>query len=853
MSRLHTLLFTGVLLASTESVADSSKDPSMYKDIKGWVDSAVNGDEIKPTNYMVLRSSEMQKADELQNIFKFQEAPKKMSVASSVTAAAKPKKLTFLGRVQKEASQAFEFAKEKVTKFMNEKGLGSKEAYQAHKKTMKKKTKLEKLSSELPSYDLGGQKTVGNDILKIQKSLTHSRFSGSQPGKRIPLSSSDKVVSVVINPEKIEDIDLDKEPIVPRIELPVGKLYIPSNGYELAKRLRSPQAFSDEKITAMQQKMDATVQPEAVARQEVKVPQSVTSEKIQAVAVKGEAKENEYQDSGFYEYTKEELDFLAAQLIRDNGSCHITTGLFDRLNKVKTLKPSVQLEVAKCSYQMGLYRLAVESASRSIKAEETQKESLALLLREYPKSFEVHIAKAIKNLTVPKEFKSKQVAKYHYQLAKYHFKKRQFKKSLESAKLIPAGTEDFNEGQFLLAVNQEILGQEQTAIKTLTALQKRLKAKNSKNKDLKIVTGINLSRIHYQRQEFGKAYQAQLGINKNHNLWIRAMIEQGWIQISANDFSGAIGNMYSIQSPYFKSVYKPESYAIRAIGYLSICQYGDAYSSLSILEKDYRPWLGKMRSYRKAHKSSMDYYKTIAKYLRSKSSSTTDGLPPQVTRELASQKRFLNIQSGINERYDELEQWKFLKGMIAKDIRKLRWYRSKAKQRANKLRANIAKAKVTKSLKKNLPEWRGSLNSEVRLIETLTFKLKKYEQGKKQFAVMERQEKRRVAKEVKSLRRESGKFLKNHLTEMIATLNRVLDNNEFLRFEIFSGSGENIRYRVSGGEVTKTKRIPAHIKPKKHVSWNFDGEYWEDEIGSYRSNLTNNCPKQVKYINTMNQ
>src|SRR6185369_17598870 len=72
---------------------------------------------------------------------------------------------------------------------------------------------------------------------------------------------------------------------------------------------------------------------------------------------------------------------------------------------------------------------------------------------------------------------------------------------------------------------------------------------------------------------------------------------------------------------------------------------------------------------------------------------------------------------------------------------------------------------------------------------------------------------------------------------------RVLENNEFLRYEVFSGSGENIRYQVSGGQVSGTNRIPAHIKPTKMMNWNFDGEFWEDEIGSYRSSLQNNCPK----------
>ena len=74
-------------------------------------------------------------------------------------------------------------------------------------------------------------------------------------------------------------------------------------------------------------------------------------------------------------------------------------------------------------------------------------------------------------------------------------------------------------------------------------------------------------------------------------------------------------------------------------------------------------------------------------------------------------------------------------------------------------------------------------------------------------------------------------------------MSRTLDNNEFLRYEIFAGSGENIRYQVAGGQTTGDNRLPASVKPQKMMNWTFDGEFWADEIGNYRSSLKNNCPK----------
>ena len=76
-------------------------------------------------------------------------------------------------------------------------------------------------------------------------------------------------------------------------------------------------------------------------------------------------------------------------------------------------------------------------------------------------------------------------------------------------------------------------------------------------------------------------------------------------------------------------------------------------------------------------------------------------------------------------------------------------------------------------------------------------------------------------------------------------IGQVLENNEFLRYEVYAGSGENIRYQVAGGKTSK-KRLSAATPPPKSLNWQFEGEYWEDEIGSYRSTLRNNCPNARK-------
>ena len=119
-----------------------------------------------------------------------------------------------------------------------------------------------------------------------------------------------------------------------------------------------------------------------------------------------------------------------------------------------------------------------------------------------------------------------------------------------------------------------------------------------------------------------------------------------------------------------------------------------------------------------------------------------------------------------------------------------------------------------------------------------------YQKSFNDYRVYETVSSRSVEKVEAKLKSEAGEDLKSNLVKLEKTLNKILENNEFLRYEAFSGSGENIRYISAGGKTEK--RLPVNAEPKvKNQSWDFDGEFWADEIGHYRSSLKDNCPQSL--------
>jgi hypothetical protein len=102
----------------------------------------------------------------------------------------------------------------------------------------------------------------------------------------------------------------------------------------------------------------------------------------------------------------------------------------------------------------------------------------------------------------------------------------------------------------------------------------------------------------------------------------------------------------------------------------------------------------------------------------------------------------------------------------------------------------------------------------------------------------------RIDAEKTILRNKAADALQTSFQELFAGLNKVLDQNEVLQYELYSGAGEHIRYQMAGGEVNDKERPELKVKKEKSLNWNFKGEIWEDEVGHYRSSLKNVCPQE---------
>lgn len=657
-----------------------------------------------------------------------------------------------------------------------------------------------------------------------------------------------KTIKIAV--KDIPRLDIGEEKTISKNDLIPSDIVVGHKKIEKAKALPSPKAISKKELDRWRNLKVTQLKPwKGIDRSKFGVGEIVTQQKVDAIKIEMKPTNALQAEKPVARITENELKMLGALILNKKGDkCHLVSGLFHDLSTDPAHAEEANFHLGVCSHQMGFHSEAVKRLIDVIKTENPDytPEAIRNLVEDLPREFDRPVADALiglkKKSLIPEAAKN-DVA---YVLARTAHKRNQWAEAIEQSQLVQESSKHYPNARYMYAIALYAQGKSREAEKALENLREWMQQKKISNKNLETLIAVNLGRIRFTQKRYQAAHEEYMKTAKDHPLWVEGLIEQGWTQLFTDDAPGAIGNMYSLHSPYFKSVFMPESWVVRTIGYIDICQYGDAYRTLTKLEQMHSSHLQQVRNYIAKNKDPERYYQTVRSYIAGRSDQPVDGLPAQVIREIARQRGFLNVQESINEKEDEIAQYRFISSLIAKDQSGLKNRLQQARARLAKINADLKKAATDPALAKHINEWNAQKRNETNIIKNYEFQVGLFEQGRLGFNRLRTVASGRLNNEKARLRVIGGKELMKNMDNIKSRLEQILENNEFLRYEIFAGSGENIRYQVAGGATADGRRIPANVKPQKILNWEFDGEYWEDEIGSYRSTLKNNCPKNPR-------
>ncbi len=262
--------------------------------------------------------------------------------------------------------------------------------------------------------------------------------------------------------------------------------------------------------------------------------------------------------------------------------------------------------------------------------------------------------------------------------------------------------------------------------------------------------------------------------------WLDALFEQSWAYFMAGDYPHALGNIHTIESPYFPNSFYPEAKVLNAVISFTVCQYEDATTTVARMKKRYEPIrkeLAAILDKYKGDETGQQFFKFLTD-VRDNKAKLSKEIEPVVQNALSDRQLLRNIE--------------YVK-LLDKEA-------ALFKAQPASFRDSDLGSDITDSL---------DLARELAIRNAGTLAKDRYE---------------RYLEELEEHLRNSQKIL----IDIVNAERNKLDE-KVLKGQV-SKEDTDIYGVVSPDE--------------EHVLWPFDGEYWRDELGFYRQVVVSKCGKK---------
>ncbi len=371
----------------------------------------------------------------------------------------------------------------------------------------------------------------------------------------------------------------------------------------------------------------------------------------------------------------------------------------------------------------------------------------------------------------------------YFLLGKFYYQKGNFKEAVELFQSVPATSDFYVEAKLFEGATHVREYQAKPAVEAF----KEVLRTSAQSEDPRIVVyqdiaNLSLARTFYSTGQYDLAVKYFDKVSQDAFDWANSLFESSWANFMLKDkgYSKALGNIHTIQAPFFDEYIKPESVAegmtVKATIYFYNCLYDRAEEAIGDFNAIYPQVFQELKKLITGTTDNGELFEVAVKIRKQ-----TSGLPEQVER---AARGVLGDQS-INRRFD----------YVAELDHELKLYdKSDASWKSTNIAQNVfADLTLQRSLAVNEA---GDLAR--RRIKRLTEELAQ------------------LIKRVIKIEYEILAGQKGELEEEVKQEQQVIQ-------------GRSARH---GSEIRADD---------EHEMWPFNGEYWRDELGYYRVKIVNKC------------
>ena len=124
---------------------------------------------------------------------------------------------------------------------------------------------------------------------------------------------------------------------------------------------------------------------------------------------------------------------------------------------------------------------------------------------------------------------------------------------------------------------------------------------------------LSLARIYYSTKHFESAMEAWGKVPQSSEYYLDALFEESWAFFQVDELDRALGNIHTINSPYFSEAFYPESIVLKAVIYFGMCMFEDAQHTVDEFRKEYEPLQADLQKMLANFKDNRAFYDFLIK------------------------------------------------------------------------------------------------------------------------------------------------------------------------------------------------------------------------------------------------
>lgn len=127
------------------------------------------------------------------------------------------------------------------------------------------------------------------------------------------------------------------------------------------------------------------------------------------------------------------------------------------------------------------------------------------------------------------------------------------------------------------------------------------------------LTYLNIARLFYSVGDFETALRYYDRIERFTPMWLQALFESSWAYFRLGNFSKAMGNLWTISSPYFEDEFYPEAFLIEANILFENCHYDEALAIITKFHEQYYKLYTELKTQLKKYDDPNEFYYYLAR------------------------------------------------------------------------------------------------------------------------------------------------------------------------------------------------------------------------------------------------